>query len=401
MINIKIAPKRLYGSINKENILLTLKISVLLIVVLTYIYQIKLEGAGVDILWRITESKYFLNGINPYEVFFGQKPEIKEFGWPAAYAYISYLLVAPFTIINSKFIVLIIYSIIDILCLYAGLKIIRKDLDKKYSILDSIIILTTLFSLVNLGHIKILNYGIISLYGLLLTLDAAKKNKLIPMILGILLVSLKPSILIPLVILCLITKEIKILIWVLIINLITLVFVGSVLKESPLVLINQLQEINMHFIKNGFYRWEGIFLVIKNWLNIKIIFVGICATFIFILINKKIIKFDNLSKAIVIITASLAFFYNQEHAWSMAYIILAYCIYEIKKNNILIYPLILIIIFMSFPSNYEEIEGLGFLKYMFYHNIVRFALLLIASSIVLVKIKNDNNYKLVTEKGVK
>jgi len=389
MKSIKMKLSRLSESVNKENIIFIINISVLIIVVLTYISQIIVEGTGVDILWRVTESKYFINGINPYEVFIGQKPEVKEFGRPAAYAHISYLLVAPLAIINNKYVILSIYSIIDIYCLYAGLKIIRKDLGKNYSILDSIIIVITLISLVNLDHIKNLNYGIVAVYGLILTLDAAQKEKLIPMIIGIILVSLKPSILIPLVILCLMTKEIKIFIWLLIINLFTVVFVGSVVEESTLVLIKQLQELNMHFSRNGFYRWEGLFLFIKNWIDIKLVFVGIGTTLIYMLINKNIIKIDNLSKAIVIITSSLAFFYNQEHAWSMAYIILAYCIYQIKKDNFLLFPLILVLLFMCFPSNYEEIEKLGYLKYMFYHNIIRFTLLLVASGIVLRQIKKE------------
>ena len=53
-----------------------------------YLYKFYLHAIGADLLWRITEAKYFLARINPYDVFTGVIPVISEFGAkPAIYSF--------------------------------------------------------------------------------------------------------------------------------------------------------------------------------------------------------------------------------------------------------------------------------------------------------------------------
>ena len=97
------------------------------------------EGAGVDILWRVTEAKYFLMGINPFDVLVGKTSIIPDFGAPAAYTYISYITVIPFAFLTDKTSILLIFSLIDFFCLYAGVFLNRKLIGAKYSLFVSIL----------------------------------------------------------------------------------------------------------------------------------------------------------------------------------------------------------------------------------------------------------------------
>jgi len=387
MIKVKTEVNKIKPS---HNLLIIFSIITFALVCFVYYKEIGKEGAGVDILWRVTESKYYLKGINPFDVFSGNKAVEVNLGMPAAYAFASYLINIPFAILNDNYKILIFYSIIDIFCLYTGLKLIRQKLGIKYSIADPIIIIITLFSLLNLGHIECLNYGIVSVFGLILAIYSVYEKKIALLIIGIILISLKPSLLIPFLVSCLILKKINIFALTVIINIGILIFSGWILDESIINLIKQLQETQMYFSRKGFYRWEGIFLILKNWFPVKMTILGIVASVIYIGFYKNKIENNFINELIIITTTSLAFFYNQEHAWAMVYFGMGYCVYKIKDNKILVYPLILIIIFMWIPSQYEVIEKLGFIKYMHYHNLIRFVILIIATGLI-IKLDRPSN----------
>jgi hypothetical protein len=58
-----------------------------------YLYKYQLQEMGADFFLRITEAKYFLAGINPYDVFMDFKPVVDAYGpKPAAYSFFSYFL---------------------------------------------------------------------------------------------------------------------------------------------------------------------------------------------------------------------------------------------------------------------------------------------------------------------
>lgn len=101
-------------NINNFDYLLPFNLVLFVCTVYIYLNEIINPGAGVDILWRVTEANYFLDGINPYDVFVGKREFNEEYGKPAAYAFSSYLLAAPFTLIKNKLAILAIYSFIDI-----------------------------------------------------------------------------------------------------------------------------------------------------------------------------------------------------------------------------------------------------------------------------------------------
>lgn len=167
--NVKINKNKL-----TQILIIILSISTCWIVFYFYYQQVIKQGVGSDILWRVAESKYFLKGINPYQ---GEKDKEIDLGTPAAaYAPTSYILNIPFALLNNNYSIVLIYSIIDIFCLYASLSLIRKKLGLRYSAVDPVIILITLVSLINLDHIRYLNYGIISLFGLVLALKSISES---------------------------------------------------------------------------------------------------------------------------------------------------------------------------------------------------------------------------------
>lgn len=205
------------------------------------------------------------------------------------------------------------------------------------------------------------------------------------------MISLKPSLLIPFVIACIILGYLKAIILVGIINLGMLIVSSYRLEEPAYDLVRQLQETQTYFSNSGFYRWEGIFLILKNSVPLKITLLGVVGAFIYIKLLKNKIKNNFINQLIIITTASLTFFYNQEHAWAMMYVAVGYCIYRLKQNRHLLFPLILIIVFMWMPSLYIDIEKMGFIKYMEYHNLIRFSILMLASGLIVKSEQSPGN----------
>lgn len=366
-----------------------LLIRTLLFITILYAYwsEIVLEGAGVDILWRITESKYFLDGINPFDVFIGKKEVNIDYGKPAAYSFFSYFFAIPFIFIKNKVVVLAVYSIIDIFSFYASIRIIKYFFKSDSIVVEALTIIIALISMIQLGHIVCLNYGIISTFGLLLTLYGIERRKKFDILIGIFLLSLKPSLVIPLAIYFLISKRYKLLFSLILINFISILIVSIQVDTPPFELAQQLKQTQNYFANNGFYRWEGILLIFKNYIGDKITVVGMILTAIFIFIYKEKIKSNPINIFISVLTLSVSLYYNQEHSWSMAFPILGYCLYLLveKDRYIMLFPLLLVVSFMVLPSGYIRYESAGFPNYMDYHNLVRFILLIFSSVWIMIE----------------
>ena len=355
-----------------------LSLCVFCFIVYIYCEAIIRGPVGIDLVMRITETKYFLKGVNPFDAFVERVLIDASLGKPAAYTPISYLLMSPFSLIQNKEIILVIYSIADILCLYYGLYLLRKILKVRYTFVDPFLVLIVSISMIRLDHLVYLNYGIISIFGLILALYGGQyKKNYAAIIVGSILVSLKPSLLLPLFVSLILTKNIKIIIIVLLTNITALAIASAVVNESGINLILQLKEAQSIFTAHGFYRWEGFFLFLRDRIGTHATAVGLIATTICMFICRRSMLKSTAININIIIIMSLAFFYNQEHAWTMAYSILAYCLYSIHKARQLIYPTLILIVYMLMPSMYVNIEAQGFIHYMDYHNFVRFGLLIL------------------------
>jgi len=354
-------------------------LAIFFLIVYTYYISIYNKGAGVDMLQRIVETKYFLIGINPFDVMTGKAPVNPAFGIPAAYAYVSYIFAIPLSLISNKAASVFIFAAFDIFCLYAGLFLYRKLNELNYSIIEPLVLLVTLIAVVRLDHIVYLNYGIISTFGLILTIYGARYRNLLFIIAGVVLISLKPSLLLPLALALCFSNNIKLLFIILVINLLALMIVSVSVQTLALTLLKQLQQTQYYFSDQGFYRWEGLFLFARDFIGKRSTIVGFCATIMLLFCYRKKIAADPIALIILVLTASLCFFYNQEHAWTMAYPILASAFFMLSRHKLVIFPLIFLILFMVLPSMYTYFESLGVSYYMPLHNLVRFSLLIVAS----------------------
>jgi hypothetical protein len=372
--------------LNDKKILSLFSLAIFFLVIYFYHISIYQKVAGVDLLQRIVETKYFLMGVNPFDVMTGNTPVNPAFGTPAAYAYASYIFAIPLSLISDKTAIVFIFAAFDIFCLYAGLFLYRRVNGLNYSIIDPIILSVVLISIVRLDHIVYLNYGIISTFGLILTIYGTGHKNLIFVITGLVLASLKPSLLLPLALALCFSKDIKLLFIIVIINLVALIVVSVSVQTPALILLEQLQQTQYYFSDRGFYRWEGLFLFARDVIGKRTTIVGLCATIMLLFYYRKKIANDPIALIILVLTGSLCFFYNQEHAWTMAYPILATGFFMLPKHKSVIFPLILLILFMVLPSTYIYFESLGFSHYMPLHNLVRFGLLL-AASLWLVEVR--------------
>ena len=193
------------------------------------------------------------------------------------------------------------------------------------------------------------------------------------------LTSLKPSLLLPLALALCFSKNIKLLFIIVVINLVALIIVSVAVQTPALTLLEQLQQTQYYFSDRGFYRWEGLFLFARYLIGKRTTIVGLCATIMLLFYYRKKIVADPIALIILVLTASLCFFYNQEHAWAMAYPILASAFFMLSRHKSVIFPLIFLVLFMVLPSMYIYFESLGFTYYMPLHNLIRFSLLIVAS----------------------
>ena len=372
--------------LNDHKVVYFFSLAIFLLVIYFYYISIYHKVAGVDMLQRIVETKYFLTRINPFDVMTGSAPVNPTFGIPAAYAYVSYIFAIPLSLISDKAAIVFIFAAFDIFCLYAGLFLYRKLNELNHSIIDSIVLSVALIAIVRLDHIVYLNYGIISTFGLILTIYGTRYKNLLLIIAGVVLTSLKPSLLLPLALALCFSKNIKLLFIIVIINLVALIIVSVAVQTPALTLLEQLQQTQYYFSDRGFYRWEGLFLFARDLIGKRTTIVGLCATIMLLFYYRKKIVGDPIALIILVLTASLCFFYNQEHAWAMAYPILASAFFMLSRHKLVIFPLIFLVLFMVLPSMYIYFESLGFTYYMPLHNLIRFSLLIVAS-LWLVKVR--------------
>lgn len=226
-----------------------------------------------------------------------------------------------------------------------------------------------------------------------------EKKDILKILIGFFIVSLKPALTIPLTIYLLISGKFKLFISIIAVNLVMILIVSIRVDTSAYDLLKQLQETQNIFANNGFYRWEGIFLIIKDHIGNRMSAIGVLFSFIFLALFKSRIEQNSINIYIAVVIISLSAFYNQEHSWSMVFPILAYSLHLliVKNEHNLIVPSIFIILFMTVPSMYIIVESNGFTNYMAYHNLIRFSLLIICSCWV-ITIGNKlyfNNIKFV------
>ena len=363
--------------------------SLLSFMLVIYIAKIN-NGAGGDLMLRISESKYFIARINPYDVYTGTHQKITALGWPNAYSFVSYYLMLPFTLIESEFVQKVLFSLLDITLLAVGIKMVNQLLGKEKFLSAPIVVSMLLVSVFFWQQINTLNYNIVAAFGIILIFYSISQGSILSSALGLVLIGVKPSFALPVIIYLVATCRWKILIIGGFFYFLMLGFAAYWINTSPFEILIQLKNTQSKF-SNG--HTDGILFFAKEFLqpNISLLFFGILISVAVIYFFKKEIK-SPINGLIATITLGVSLFYNHVHAWIIVYPILICAISDIYKNKNNLAPAAYISIFLLTPRFAGLFDEQIVDTYVAFHNIIRFGLLYISSAILI-----KNNFQITQE----
>lgn len=348
-----------------------------------YLYKYSLNQIGADFLVRIAEAKYFLAGVNPYDVFFGLKPIIQAYGpEPAVYSFFSYIFGGIITkISNISQIQLFIFIIIDFFALVFGILLIGRitnlQISNKFNFINPVIklIIILVCSTFFWQHVYFLNYTLIAIFGLILLIYGLNIKKDFIALFGMLLIGLRPSLAIPVFIYLLFGHYWKMLILSIVGYLITLLIVTWKLDNNPIDLLRQLAEVQRHFSENlGYYHAEGALAIIQPLLGSSLSILSLLV--VCLIFTRYRPQLSNPLVSLVLISAcSVSFFYSQVHAWISVYPILLIALIEASKKNKLDLTLLMLIGWLVVPRLSGFVPEQYRYEYVVFHNLFRFGIL--------------------------
>jgi hypothetical protein len=348
-----------------------------------YLYKYQLQEMGADFFLRITEARYFLARINPYDVFMDLKPIVDAYGpKPAAYSFFSYFFAGLLTKITTSLQVqLFIFLCLDYLALVLGIVLFIKmndqladssnrpaSLHSRVLILTLVLVCSTFFW----QHVYFLNYTLISTFGLLLLIYGLSKKGLILPLLGMGLIGLRPSLAIPVFLFLAVNQRWRILSLSVAGYLLVLLLSSWRLGANPLELVKQLGDIQRHFSDNlSYYHAEGLLLSLKPFVGTQLTVAAAIITGLIMVHYRK--HLSNPLVSILLITAcSVSLFYTQVHAWISIYPILLVALSPSVKSKHSIIIIAILIGFLVIPRLSGQIPEEYRYQYIVAHNLVRF-----------------------------
>ena len=356
-----------------------------------YLYKYHSHAIGADFLLRITEAKYFLAGINPYDVFMGFKPIISAYGpKPAVYSFFSYLFAGLITkAASSEPIQLLIFIYLDFAALVAGVLLVNKILQSflgcqpglaPQSQHNWVLMLVLICSTYFWQHVYFLNYTLLSIFGLLLVIWGLSKNIILWPLLGTALIGLRPSLAIPVFVYLLVSKHFRFLAIASVVYLFVLVVASIKLQANPVDLIKQLADVQRYFSDHlSYYHAEGILLILKSLLGSYLTIVSTLIVSLIMVAYRKHLA-NPLISLVLIITCSVSLFYTQVHAWVSVYPILLIALSVTTTRGLIInrYPKALVLVLIGFLI-VPRLSGYVTEEYRYYYlvvqNLVRFGAL--------------------------
>jgi hypothetical protein len=356
-----------------------------------YLYKYQAHQIGADFLLRMTEARYFLAAINPYDVFMGIKPIISVYGpTPAVYSFFSYFFAGIFTRVTSdEQTQLLLFICLDFAALVAGVLLVNKmissclaqpsDLVSQLSkswVLMLVLVCSTYFW----QHVYFLNYTLLSIFGLLMVLWGLHKNLTLVPLVGMALIGLRPSLAIPVFVYLAVSKHWKLLSLAALEYLCVLLAASTKLQANPIDLVKQLSEVQRYFSDNlSYYHAEGILLIIKTQLGSYLTIVSTVVVAIIMIAYRKHLTNPLISLSLII-TSSVSLFYTQVHAWISIYPILLIALSGIANRDHAFkkYSKVLVLVLISFLivprlSGYVS-EDFRY-HYLVFHNLLRFGAL--------------------------
>lgn len=351
-----------------------------------YLYKFYLHALGADLLWRITEAKYFLARINPYDVFTGVIPVISEFGAkPAIYSFFSYFLGGLLTTVAAlDRTQILIFICIDFGALVAGVVLVNRlsypsvaahGWLPQQNLQNRILMLVLACSTYFWQHVYFLNYTLLSVLGLLLVLYSLSRRSLLTALIGMSLIGLRPSLAIPVFIFLVVGRQWKILTWSTLAYSLVLLLTAWWLRTSPLSLLQQLSEIQRYFSENlSFYHAEGALLILTPYLGPYMTPLSALITFL-IMMHYRVYLSNPIVSLLLITACSVSLFYTQVHAWISIYPILLVAL--INRTAIRSLPLVVPILigFLILPRLSGYVAEEYRYQYLVIQNLVRFGAL--------------------------
>jgi len=355
-------------------------LSSLIILLIFYIYKI-LSGAGGDLELRVSESKYFIHGIDPYLVYVKAIPPIPEYGLPNSYSFISYILMLPLTLVSNTFLRKLIYAILDVTLIHLTLQFIGNFLHFKSHKLKALVVFFLLISVFFQQHVNTLNYNIFATFIMVLFFRGEQQKSESISIISLVLLCVKPTFAIPVFLYSIILRRWKIFFVSSLILTLLLLAISIQIHTSPLDIIKQLADTKSSF-SNGYT--DGIFLFVKPFIGENITFLGIAVSFFTILfLPKKQIK-SPIIALFITLGLGITLFYNHVHTWISVYPILYFSLIT-RKNKYIDIDTILLLLFMCLPRLVDNVP----LQYRYYyvviHNLIRFSILYLAIYLCSVK----------------
>jgi len=285
------------------------------LITIYYMVMTVIPLRGGDMFLRLAEAQYFILGINPYDVYQGLVLPVAGVGDPNVYSFVSYLLMVPLTAFEPGRISIVIFSLFDLLA-FASVSFVLKKYGLFSPIAFSATLTLLLASVFFWQHVIFLNYNVIVAGSLFVGLWAAREKRMPIFLIAGFLVGLKPTIFISFFILLLVRGHWRHAIAISVLQSMALTAVCIHLGLSPLDYAIQLVE------------------TVSNWTSVEnygllsfAIYSGIePSTSLSILISTVIIlaaavRFpgDAISDYALCIFVSLAFYYNNVHAWMMIF----------------------------------------------------------------------------------
>ena len=337
-----------------------------------YFYRIIFFNAGGDLMLRVSEARYFMEGINPFYVYIAEVEKIDRLGQPNAYSFISYILMIPFTYLENNLLIKILYSIIDVLMLSASMLMISKICDKKFDLrVFSLIGIILLMSVFFWQHVWTLNYNIFVLFFVTLYFYGEKIDSKTLSILSLVLVGIKPSIAIPLLLYAIVCRKRSVFLTSSLIYIALLLISSLVMSTNPLLIPVQILETQKAFSSGG---TDGILLILKPFIANYMPVLSLVLVFTIIFIMRKKIKDNIVLACSLVITLGLSLFYNNVHAWIIAIPMLCFVLIN-RDFKLFIFAGIPLILFLLVPRLAGIVNDQYRDTYFALHNIARFGIL--------------------------
>ena len=339
------------------------------------------RGAGGDLALRISEAKYFLNGINPYDVFSGRAPPIEAYGDPHAYSPFSYLLASSFTIFDLDVWQNVTFAALDIMCLMGGIALTTRMVGHDRSLAGPFIIAALLCSVFLWQHIWTLNYNLLAAFGLIVSFYGIHRNRRLLCVVGMVIVGVKPSLAIPLFLYLLVSRRWRLLVYGGSAYALALVGVACWIKTTPLAFLLQLIDTQSRLSRLSGGYTDGFLYFLKPYVHEWVTLVAVLIAIVILFLARKWLK-DPVCGLMLVICLGIGLFYNHVHAWIIAYPLIVYAVTQLcdaKASTVLV---IAPLLFILLPRLAGQFSAEARDVYVMIHNVMRFGLLFVACSSV-------------------